>query len=80
MTTTLRWTLAGSWRSDQPPHSHRARATLLALYFMHYNFARVHSALKTKENPYPRTPATAAGVADHVWAAGEIIGLLDRSN
>jgi hypothetical protein len=25
----------------------------------------------------PRTPAMAAGVADHIWTLGEIAGLLD---
>jgi IS1 family transposase len=46
----------------------------VALHFMHYNFARPH---KTLANPYPRTPAMAAGVADHVWTLREIVGLLD---
>jgi IS1 family transposase len=51
----------------------------VALHFMHYNFARPHTTLA---NPYPRTPAMAAGVADHVWTMTEIAGLLDepRSN
>ncbi len=44
------------------------------LHFLHYNFARVH---KTLSKPYPRTPAMAAGVADHVWTLEEIAGLLD---
>lgn len=42
----------------------------LALYFMFYNFARVHQTLRV-------TPAMAAGKADHVWTIGEIVGLLD---
>lgn len=46
----------------------------VALHYMHYNFARPHSTLA---NPYPRTPAMAAGVADHVWTLQEIAGLLD---
>jgi hypothetical protein len=45
----------------------------IALRFMHYNFARPH---KTLANPYPRTPAMAAGIADHVWTLTEIAGLL----
>jgi IS1 family transposase len=49
-------------------------AAAVALHFMHYNFARPHKSLK---NPYPRTPAMAAGVADHVWSLREIAGLLD---
>jgi IS1 family transposase len=46
----------------------------IALHFLHYNFARPH---KTLANPYPRTPAMAAGIADHVWTLREIAGLLD---
>jgi len=42
----------------------------LALYFMHYNFARTHKSLS---NPYARTPAMAAGVSDHVWSIEEIV-------
>lgn len=49
-------------------------AAAVALHFMHYNFARPHKSLA---NPYPRTPAMAAGVADHVWSLEEIAGLLD---
>jgi IS1 family transposase len=46
----------------------------VALHYMVYNFARPHMSLK---NPYPRTPAMAAGVADHVWTLTEIAELLD---
>jgi len=46
----------------------------LALYFMHYNFARPH---KTLANPYPRTPAMAVGVSNHIWTIEEIIALVD---
>jgi IS1 family transposase len=46
----------------------------VSLHFMHYNFARPHKSLS---NPYPTTPAMAAGVADHVWTLEEIAGLLD---
>ena len=41
----------------------------LALYFMYYNFARIHSTLRV-------TPAIQAGIADHVWNLEEIVGLL----
>ncbi len=44
----------------------------LALYFMHYNFARTH---RTLANPYPRTPAMATGLTDHVWSIEEIVNL-----
>jgi hypothetical protein len=39
---------------------------------MHYNFARTHKSLA---NPYPRTPAMAAGLTDHVWNIEEIVYL-----
>jgi IS1 family transposase len=45
----------------------------VSLHYMHYNFARAHKSLA---NPYPRTPAMAAGVTDHVWSVEEIVGLL----
>jgi hypothetical protein len=47
-------------------------ALALALYFMHYNFARHHKSLA---NPYAATPAMAAGISDHIWAIEEIVGL-----
>ena len=47
----------------------------IALYFMHYNFARPHKSLA---NPYPTTPAMAAGITKHVWTIEEIVGLVDK--
>jgi hypothetical protein len=41
----------------------------IALHFMHYNFARIHTTLRV-------TPAMEAGIADRVWSLEEIIGLL----
>jgi len=38
-----------------------------------YNFARIHKSLS---NPYPRTPAMAAGVDNHIWTIEEIIKLV----
>jgi IS1 family transposase len=49
-------------------------AAAVSLHYMHYNFARPHMSLK---NPYPRTPAMAAGIADHIWSLNEIAALLD---
>jgi hypothetical protein len=49
-------------------------AAAVALYTMWPNFGRSHKSL---ENPYPRTPAMAAGIADHVWTCEEIAALLD---
>src|SRR5438309_5923270 len=41
---------------------------MVALYFMHYNFCRVHKTLRV-------TPAMEAGLTDHVWSLEEMIGL-----
>lgn len=43
----------------------------VALYFMHYNFCRVHKTLRV-------TPAMGAGLAAHVWTLEELIGLLEK--
>ncbi len=40
----------------------------VALHFMHYNFARIHTTLRL-------TRAMAAGVSDHVWSLEEISDL-----
>ena len=42
---------------------------VLALYFMCYNFCRIHQTLRV-------TPAMEAGVSDHVWSIEEIISLV----
>ena len=41
----------------------------LAVYFMHYNFVRVHQTLRS-------TPAMKAGVTDHLWTLEEMVGLI----
>jgi IS1 family transposase len=43
---------------------------MIALYFMHYNFCRIHKTLRV-------TPAMEAGLADHVWTLEELCGLLE---
>jgi hypothetical protein len=42
----------------------------VSLHFFFYNLCRVHASLDGK------TPAMAAGVADHVWTLDELVGLL----
>jgi hypothetical protein len=49
-------------------------AAAVALHFMYMNYARPHRSLA---NPYPRTPAMAAGLADHIWTCEEIAALLN---
>jgi IS1 family transposase len=41
----------------------------VALYFLYYNFARVHQTLRV-------TPAMEAGLADHIWSIEEMCALL----
>ena len=48
-------------------------AHAVALYFVNYNFCRIHQTLRV-------TPAMAAGIADHVFELEEIVGLLDRKS
>jgi IS1 family transposase len=47
-------------------------AAMVAIHFMHYNFARIHKTLRI-------TPAMAAGLSDHVWSLEEIVRLLDSN-
>jgi IS1 family transposase len=46
-------------------------AAAVALYFVYYNFGRVHQTLRV-------TPAMEAGITDHVCTIAEIVALLDR--
>ena len=59
------WTWTDGFSKKVENHAHA-----VALYFVHYNFARIHKTLRV-------TPAMAAGLADHIWSIEEIIGLLD---
>jgi IS1 family transposase len=45
----------------------------LSIYFMFYNFARPHKSLS---NPYPESPAMAAGLTNHIWTIEEIVKLV----
>jgi IS1 family transposase len=58
-----RLTNAFSKKVENPAHS-------LALYFLYYNFVRIHKSLKI-------SPAMAADVTDKLWAIEDIVGLLD---
>jgi hypothetical protein len=43
---------------------------MLALYFMLYNFCRVHKTLRM-------TPAMAAGVSDRLWSLADLAELVE---
>jgi len=44
---------------------------MVALFFLYYNFCRVHSTLRV-------TPAMEAGLSDHVWSIEEMCDLLPK--
>jgi IS1 family transposase len=44
-------------------------AAMVAIYFMWYNFGRIHQTLRV-------TPAMEASVTDHVWSVEEIVALM----
>jgi len=45
-------------------------AHMMAIYFVHYNFVRIHQTLKI-------TPAVAAGVTLRLWEIGDIVDVLE---
>ena len=61
---------AAAVRRDQIWKARESRGAAVALYFMYYNFARIHQALRT-------TPVQAAGVTDRLWEIEDIVTLLD---
>ena len=60
--TRVRGLTTRSQKNREPPAA-------VALYFMYYNFGRVHQTLRV-------TPAMEVGVSDHVWSVEEIVALL----
>lgn len=57
-----------STRQSAPAINRNRSPRLPAIYFMHYNFARIHKSLRV-------TPAMAAGVSHHVCSLEAICGL-----
>jgi IS1 family transposase len=47
-------------------------AAAVALWFMYYNFCRVHTTLRV-------TPAMESGISNHVWSIEELCGLLPEA-
>jgi hypothetical protein len=43
----------------------------LSIYFMHYNFVRIHQTLRV-------TPAMQAGVTDRLWDLSDIVAIVDE--
>ena len=60
-----------------PPHLPRSEhhvdhAAAVALYFMYYNFARIHQTLRC-------SPAMAAGVDNRLWEVKDIVAMIEGS-
>jgi hypothetical protein len=49
----------------------RLVSNAVAIWFMYYNFCRVHSTLRV-------TPAMEAGISDHVWTIEELCAQLPQ--
>ena len=49
----------------------------MSLHYMYYNSCRVHQTLTKQAGGIRKTPAMAAGRADHVWSLSEVVGLLE---
>ena len=45
---------------------------MLAIYFMHYNFVRIHQSLRV-------SPAMAAGVTGKLWSLEDVVALIEAS-
>ncbi len=43
----------------------------LSIYFMHYNFVRIHQTLRV-------TPAMEAGVTDRLWSLEDVVEIVDE--
>ena len=64
--TNRRYTrLTNAFSKKLENHAH-----MCALTFMHYNFCKRHSTVKT-------SPAVAAGVAGHIWTLEELVLMID---
>ncbi len=43
----------------------------LAIYFMHYNYCRIHQTLRV-------TPAIAAGVSKTLWSMDDVVAMIEE--
>ena len=56
--------LTNAFQQENQNHEHA-----IALYFMHYNYVRIHKTLRV-------TPAMEAGVTDRLWEIEDIVALI----
>jgi IS1 family transposase len=57
--------LTNAFSKKAEDHAH-----MMAIYFMHYNFVRIHQTLKI-------TPTMAAGVTERFWEAADMVNVLE---
>ena len=57
--------LTNAFSKKAANHTH-----MMAIYFMHYNFVRIHQTLKI-------TPAMAAGVTSKLWEMADMVNVLE---
>lgn len=64
----------GNWRMTRLTNAFSKKAEnhahTMAIYFMHYNFVRIHQTLKV-------TPAMAAGVTSKLWEMSDMVTVLE---
>jgi IS1 family transposase len=68
MRMSIRWFTRLSNGFSKKLQNHEAS---VALYFMYYNFCRIHRTTRV-------TPAMEAGLTDHAWSIAEMVGLLEE--
>lgn len=55
-------------------------AAAVSLFFLHYNYCRPHQTLTKAAGGVRTTPAMAAGVAERIWTAADIVAMMDPKN
>jgi hypothetical protein len=63
--------IPSGWRSSSGSKKLDNHTHALSIYFMHYNFVRIHQALRV-------TPAMQAAVSDRLWDLSDIVAVVDQ--
>ncbi len=71
MNLVYRWQQSSGEPVKIKRHHYRATRHMVAIYYMYYNYCRIHQTLRV-------TPAMEAKIADHAWSVGELVSLLDK--
>ena len=65
----------GTRRMTRPTNAFSKKAEshahAMSVYFMHYNFVRIHQTLRV-------TPAMAAGITDKLWKLADMVAVLEE--